>query len=267
MKDTRTTGQPERAGFASRGSRAILRGWGFDPPRRVSPSGGWEKTRLEALSDGVFGVALTLLIVDLATANFPSSFSDPKWHEFLRRIGAWLYILAIVGVYWVAHHNEMRTIDKVDRMMLWINLLFLCLVVLLPFSAVMAAIYWTPENKILFWNLGFENFRPGDLLDRVPVVVHGVNLGSAGLVLDWLWRRAKKHGFLVNMSNQDIIRTQRRNKLIPALSFSVAFLGDVYPQCAVLFPLVPATYIVLSISYAHEVTRQRATAKERFHGG
>lgn len=263
MKDARTTGRPERAGRAPPGLRALLEFYGFDPPRRVPPSGGWEKARLEALSDGVFAVALTLLIVDLATASFPSCFADPKWQEFLRRIGAWIYILAIIGTYWVAHHNEMRYIAKADRMMLWINLSFLCLVVLLPASAVMTALYWAVDNEKVFGE------RLGAVLDRLPAAVHGVNLGLAGLALDWLWRHAKKHRLLARMNPEEVLRIQKRNKLIPGLSFLIAFLGGLYPRCALLFPLVPATYIALSIGYARDVARRRAAAiadLEEFQG-
>jgi hypothetical protein len=230
-------------------SAPLLRRYGFDPPDVFErppvlaappvsggspvPGGppdkhkGFAKTRVEAFSDGVFAVALTLLIVDLSTTGLPHDFSDQKWDEFLPKLLAWLYGTATVGMYWVAHHNEMDHVDTVDRAMLWINLLFLCLIALFPFSSVMLGVYWNagdwhagdwhpgawhaedwhaedwhaedklpPESVLVLWEPSFLppfQWRPFEwVLQRAPVLVYGGNLVFAGLVLRWLWLYAAR---------------------------------------------------------------------------
>jgi hypothetical protein len=263
----------------------LLRHYGFDLPERLehptppvalpAKNRGFAKTRTEAFSDGVFSVALTLLVVDLSTTGLPHDFSDEKWHEFGLKLLAWLYSTATVGMYWIAHHNEMQHIESVNRLMLWINLLFLCLIVLFPFSGVMLGVYWhaaeqlAPEKALapVEWALGPEaTSGPLQLATRAPVLVYGGNLVVAGLVLGWLWRYAARpdaYGrprFLEynKASDDEVLRAHRRNKLIPELGSLVIVVGVVCPeagQYAII--LVPVAYISLSIWYAVQMEHLR----------
>jgi len=215
---------------------------------------GFDKTRAEAFSDGVFAVALTLLIVDLSTLALPDNFSDhEKWHHFWPKFLAWLYSTASVGMYWVAHHNEMQHVESLDRVMLWVNLLFLSLIVLFPFSGVMLGIYWhadkLPEISPLLQ----------EALKRVPVLVYGGNLVLVGLVLRCLWSYAARPDkycrprFLEynKVSDDEVLRTKRRNKLIPELGIVVIVAGVFCPIAGQwLIITVPAVYIITSIWYA-----------------
>jgi uncharacterized membrane protein len=92
-----------------------------------------EKSRLEAFSDGVFAIVITLLILDI---RFP----DVPYSQFIEALGSvWPRILAyvlsfiIIGLYWVIHHNSMHAMKKTDRGFLWLNILFLLCVSFIPF--------------------------------------------------------------------------------------------------------------------------------------
>jgi uncharacterized membrane protein len=99
---------------------------------------GLGKTRMEALSDGVFAVALTLLLADFATSHGIEEWFDGLSEKLRLFFGTFL----IVSVYWVAHNNECRYIQVVDRMVLWLNLLFLASVVVSPLSLAVFAAKW-----------------------------------------------------------------------------------------------------------------------------
>jgi uncharacterized membrane protein len=92
------------------------------------------KNRLEAFSDGVFAIVITLLILDV---RFPAD--KPLALETLLQVAP--HVLAfglsfvIVGVYWVSHHNMLHFIRQVDRQLLWLNLVLLLIIVFIPFPA------------------------------------------------------------------------------------------------------------------------------------
>jgi uncharacterized membrane protein len=97
-------------------------------------------SRLLAFSDGVFGFAITLLIVNVIGAfpPLPSSATNEQIGKAL--LGLWSSFFAyalsfyLVGIYWVAHHRMFRYIIKYNTTLLWLNLTMLLFVVLLPFS-------------------------------------------------------------------------------------------------------------------------------------
>jgi uncharacterized membrane protein len=108
-----------------------------------------DRSRLEAFSDGVFAVAITLLALDLTVAGpeGPGGLVDQlhgKWPAFL----AYLISFFMIGIIWVNHHALVRQITKVDRTLLFLNLVLLLFVVLIPFSTATVADYFSRHD----WN-------------------------------------------------------------------------------------------------------------------
>jgi uncharacterized membrane protein len=104
-----------------------------------------DRTRLEAFSDGVFAVAITLLALDLTVegpghGRLLNQLYD-KWPAFL----AYLLSFFMIGIVWVNHHALVRSIIKVDRRLLFLNLVLLLFVVLIPFTTATEAEYF-PDN-------------------------------------------------------------------------------------------------------------------------
>jgi uncharacterized membrane protein len=97
--------------------------------------------RVEAFSDGVFAVAITLLVFDL---KVPTSRPGVLW-EALR--GEWPsyagYAISflIIGIIWVNHHAIFQQIARVDRVLLFLNLLLLMCVAVIPFPTALLARY------------------------------------------------------------------------------------------------------------------------------
>jgi uncharacterized membrane protein len=104
-----------------------------------------DRSRLEAFSDGVFAVAITLLALDLTVegpghGRLIDQLHD-KWPAFL----AYLISFFMIGIVWVNHHALVRSIIKVDRRLLFLNLVLLLFVVLIPFATATEAEYF-PHN-------------------------------------------------------------------------------------------------------------------------
>ena len=106
-----------------------------------------DRSRLEAFSDGVFAVAITLLALDLTVAGPTGhgSLTDQlhdKWPAFL----AYLVSFFMIGIVWVNHHALVRSIAAVDRTLLFLNLVLLLFVVLIPFATATVADYLTKND-------------------------------------------------------------------------------------------------------------------------
>src|SRR5215813_474914 len=104
-----------------------------------------ESDRLEAFSDGVFAVAITLLALDLVVpgpghhGHYPSLASElaKRWPAFAGYAVSFLTI----GIIWVNHHTLFKNFAKIDRALLFLNLLLLFFVVAIPFATATIASY------------------------------------------------------------------------------------------------------------------------------
>jgi uncharacterized membrane protein len=104
--------------------------------------------RLEAFSDGVFAVAITLLALNLAVGGpgphqptLAAKLAD-HWPSF----AAYAVSFATIGIIWVNHHALLRNFSKIDRTLLFVNLLLLFFVVSIPFATSTIAAYLRAGN-------------------------------------------------------------------------------------------------------------------------
>jgi uncharacterized membrane protein len=133
-----------------------------------------DRSRLDAFSDGVFAVAITLLALDLTVAGPTGhgSLTDQlheKWPAFL----AYLISFFMIGIVWVNHHALVRSIIKVDRTLLFLNLVLLLFVVLIPFATGTVADYFSQDD----WNTNVAMMLYGG-------VFLGMSIGF-GAIFEW----------------------------------------------------------------------------------
>lgn len=106
-----------------------------------------QRGRLEAFSDGVFAVAITVLVFNLVI-------SGPGHGPLLRQLAdhwpsfvAYVISFFTIGIIWVNHHALMDNIARVDRKLLFLNLLLLLFVVAIPFATGTMAAYLTTNDE------------------------------------------------------------------------------------------------------------------------
>lgn len=96
--------------------------------------------RVEAFSDGVFAVAITLLVLDLrvpiTSGSLVTALAD-EWPRFV----AFLISFLVIGIVWVNHHTLFASVQHVDRPLLFFNLALLLSVVVIPFTTSLFAEY------------------------------------------------------------------------------------------------------------------------------
>lgn len=128
--------------------------------------GGLDPGRLTAISDGIFAVALTLLILDVRPPDVAVSKLGSALVATAPRFGIFALSFAIVAYYWVVHHLIFAYVRVANRGLLWSNLLFLFMIVVLPFSAAVLGRY---------------------PLEAPSLIIYGSNLACCSLTLGLSW--------------------------------------------------------------------------------
>lgn len=118
-------------------------------------TGGLSKNRIEALSDGIFAVAMTLMILDIRVPEISGMLVStellPKLFELWPKFLVYAMSFVISGIYWVGQHNQFHYIRHSDRILLWINIFFLMFVVMIPFSTALLGRYWQQQTALIIY--------------------------------------------------------------------------------------------------------------------
>src|SRR5260370_11060032 len=85
--------------------------------------------RIEAFSDGVMAILITIMVLELKAPHDPTPASLTRmWPTFF----AYVLSFVIIAIYWVNHHNLIHLVSRVDAMILWANLTMLFWISLIP---------------------------------------------------------------------------------------------------------------------------------------
>lgn len=185
--------------------------------------------RFEAFSDGVFAIAITLLVLDIAV---PLDASDhllsavaAQWPVYL----AYFISFSTIGAIWLAHSAITDYLEHTDPMLSRLNLLLLLFVSFLPFPTRLLAEY------------------TGEMLgERVAVTLYGVNLFLAAVLVSVLWRYSVRQGLVRPDADDEEVQTLSR-RLTPSLGGYVVLIaiGLVFPTVAIVGYLVIAIYLIV----------------------
>jgi len=90
--------------------------------------------RLEAFSDGVFAIAITLLVLGIEVPDVDAGSLNAALDDLIPNMIAYFIGFAVIGIFWVNHHAFFGEVERHNGRLLWSNLLFLSLVSAMPFS-------------------------------------------------------------------------------------------------------------------------------------
>lgn len=173
----------------------------------------WEKSRVEIFSDGVFAIAITLLVLDITIE--PSDYHDLR-HALLRNWPSYLaYVTSFmtVGSVWIAHHGLFSRLRFVDPTLLRLNLMLLMTAAFLPFPTSVLA----------------QALHAGSTAERTAVVFYG----GAALVIELVLRGVMQYA----ASRPDLTVGAPSGPVPPVPSPSVwrTWFGSVLYAAAILF--------------------------------
>ena len=148
------------------------------------------KNRLEAFSDGVFAVAITLLVLEIAVPV-----GSDLWHKLgdeWPSFASFLVSFWVIGIIWVNHHGVIDHLKRADRGVLYLNLLVLMSVVLIPFATALMA----------------EHLKSGED-EHVAAAVYAASFVLMAIAFGVLWEYITRHRekLGVELSDEEVRRT------------------------------------------------------------
>jgi TMEM175 potassium channel family protein len=192
--------------------------------------GGLAKSRIEALADGIFAVAMTLLVLDIKMPDSYNYASDAElWRKLVgleHAFASYLISFLVLGMYWVGHHFQFHYVRRTDRGLLWINLGLLLFISLVPFSTDLLG-----DNVTL----------------RLPPLIYGVNLLMVSAMFFAHVIYLQRHPQLAAPSLTPLVidslkRRLRLFAIVPVISMATAFYS---PRLAL--------YLYISLLFLHFV--------------
>lgn len=203
------------------------------------------KGRLETLTDGVFAIAMTILVFGLHIQQFTGVVSAPQLTAALLKqwpgLAAFGLSFVVLGQFWVSMHGQFRLIRRADHWLIWLNITYLLFISLVPFTAD---------------HLG----RYGAIS---PVaVLYGVNLLALSVLqlAMWSWATRQRHLVAPDLPSA-VIERGRRLGVLSAGGYAVAVvMGLVAPVVSVAIFALMSVLSITRLDHRLVSRRQRGGA-------
>ncbi len=185
----------------------------------------FSKNRIEALTDGIFAIAMTILVLNIDVSKISEMVSrgglDSALWEMFPIFYSYFLGFFLLAILWLSQNKQYLHVKKVDANYLWINLLGLMLISLIPFSTSLISEY-------------------GDEL--VAAIFFHANLMLAGLVYAWSWVyiSGKKELQVEKISPNLYKNALYRNLLLPVVAMIAIGLVFLSPDwSSIMYLLIP----------------------------
>ena len=187
--------------------------------------------RVEAFSDGVFAIAITLLILEVRVEQSPEESLAAALHHALPEIGAFIASFLQIGIMWANHHALFRLIDRVDQLILLFNLLLLGCVSFLPLPTRLVA----------------EHTSGADA--RTAVLLYGGALTANAIAFNLIWWRAVHADLLAEAVQSEFVRDVTVRYVLGLIAYGAATLiAFISPFAAVVVTVALALVFLLGPS-------------------
>lgn len=184
--------------------------------------------RLAALSDGIFAVAMTLLVLDI---HIPQASSIHSETELLRALAEmapqWItYLMSFLtlGIFWAGQQTQLNHIREGTRDLTWIHLAFLFTITLMPLTTRLLAEFITY---------------------RTALVLYWLNILLPGVMLYWSWTYVMRHGLVKEGTTDDVRGAICRRVLIAQSLYALGAL-----LCVVNNSLSIGFIVLVQLNYA-----------------
>ncbi|HET9740129.1 MAG TPA: TMEM175 family protein [Solirubrobacteraceae bacterium] len=197
--------------------------------RRRHIDGRFGTSRFEAFSDGVYAIAITILVLEIGV---PAGSEDDllgavldEWHSYL----AYLISFATIGASWLAHSAMTHHLEAVDSTLVRLNLLLLLVVSFIPFPTRLLAEYGGADDA-----------------GRIATTVYGLTLLLSAAMTSVLWLYARRAALIDPSASEDEL-AYLTERLTPGLAGYGAFIvgGLFLPTLAVVGYLAIALFFLV----------------------
>jgi uncharacterized membrane protein len=160
--------------------------------------------RIETLVDGIFAIAMTLLVLGIAVpsvANPTEASLYKALFDLLPNFYSYFISFVLLAVFWRINHLQFNRIKRADGTLLWIIIIWLLFVALVPFSA--------------FFVGEYGNFQ-------IPNIFFDLNLFFIGFLLFLNWRHAINQGLVDKVDEETLKSSLKVNLMLPVISLVAA---------------------------------------------
>ncbi|MFO1323032.1 MAG: TMEM175 family protein [Burkholderiales bacterium] len=185
------------------------------------------KARLEALTDGIFAVTMTLLVLDLKLAERMPAHSShvlADLFELAQQVDDYVISFIVLCLYWLAHLRVIRRVRDVDATFTWFNLAFLLFTTFVP--------------PLTSW-VGHAPTEP------IAAVVYGANLLLILLFETLMWRRAARRLYNESVTDPAALWVQIRRRSVIAAAIILAGIGAALIEIGSGAEVAYASYVYL----------------------
>jgi uncharacterized membrane protein len=121
-----------------------------------NPLAGQDVGRIAALSDGIFAVAMTLLVLEIHLPEPNDIHSEAElWAGLVvlaPRLVTWLMSMMTLGIFWLGQQTQLNQLERADRNLSWLHFVFLAVITLMPFSTRLLAEFFSYRLAFfLYW--------------------------------------------------------------------------------------------------------------------
>lgn len=180
------------------------------------------KTRLEAFSDGMFAIILTILVLELHVPELEnSSFAafSAGMLQLAPKFFAFLFSFFIIAIFWVNHHHILHEIKKVDTKLLWLNMGLLFFSSLFPFITAFIGDY---------------------LMNPFVVALYPLNMAMSSVMINSL----RKYAYVdTDLASNTLTDEEKRQHLTRDRMALILNLGS----AALAFVWVPITLTIMAV--------------------
>jgi len=195
------------------------------------------KTRLEAFSDGVFAIAITLLVIEIAVPQHAGGHLLSALLEERPVYLAYFIAFMSIGNVWIEHSALTEALERIDAGFLRLNLLLLLLVAFLPYP-----------TRVMQEYLSLLDTEHGG--ERTAVAFFGIVLFLMSLMLIVLGRYAEREGLFGGDAGEERLEDNRvKYQLAPSLIFYgvATVLGVIQPYVGLAMYILIGVYLLLLV--------------------
>ncbi len=189
---------------------------------------GGDVGRIEALSDGIFAFAATVLVLDFRTPDAADIHSEAELLGALaassHRLLPWLLSLLTLGIFWVAQQTQLSQLARSNRDLTWLHLTFLAIITVLPFTTRLLADFFAYRSAFL---------------------IYWANLFILGIAVYATWAYAERAKLIRDDAPAELSDAFRRRVIIAQSLYAVGALVGL-----VNVPLGLALIILIRLNYA-----------------
>ena len=189
---------------------------------------GGDVGRIEALSDGIFAFAATILMLDFRAPEPADIHSEAELLSALlasaHRLMPWLLSLLTLGIFWVAQQTQLSQLARSNRDLTWLHLVFLGIITVLPFTTRLLADFFTYRSAFL---------------------IYWANIFLLGVAVYVTWAYAERAKLIREDTPPELLGAFRRRVIVAQSLYAVGALVGL-----VSVPLGLGLIILIQLNYA-----------------